>query len=145
MVRSIIEFASPVWDPHTALHVNKIESIQRSAVRFCFNNYSWTNSVTTMLNKLDLVLLKDRRFRSKSILMYKILNNLIDIPSCYFIPSHHSLRRGYFIQLPTRIDSFKFFFFLSVIKIWNSLPSYLTNSPSLNHFCNYLDKYIATM
>ena len=59
MVRPIIEFASPVWDPHTTLHVNKIESIQRSAVRFCFNNYSWTNSVTTMLNKLDLAVLKD--------------------------------------------------------------------------------------
>ena len=145
MVRPIIEFASPVWDPYTALHVNKIESIQRSAVRFCFNNYSWENSVTTMLNKLDLVLLKDKRFRSKSIMMYKILNNLIDIPSCYFIPSHHPLRRGYFIQLPARIDSFKFSFFPPIIKIWNSLPSYLTNSLSLNHFCNYLDKYIATM
>ena len=66
MVQPIIEFASPVWDPHTALHVNKIESIQRPAVRFCFNNY------TTVLNKLDLVLLKDRRFHSKSIMMYKI-------------------------------------------------------------------------
>ena len=98
-----------------------------------------------MLNKLDLVILKDRRFHSKSIMMYKILNNLIDIPSCYFIPSHHSLRRGYFIQLPARIDSFKFSFFPSVIKIWNSLPSHSTNSPSLNHFCNYLDKCIATM
>ena len=80
-------------------------------------NYSWTSSVTAMLNKLDLVLLKDRRFHSKSIMMYKILNNLIDIPSCYFMPSHHSLRRGYFIQLPARIDSFKFSFFHSVIKI----------------------------
>ena len=96
MVWPIIEFASPVWDPYTALHANKIESIQRSAVRFCFNIYSWTSSVTIMLNKLDLVLLKDRRFRSKSIMMYKILNNLIDIPSCYFIPSHHSLRRGFY-------------------------------------------------
>ena len=145
MVRPIIEFASPVWNPHTALHVNKIENIQRFAVKFCFNNYSWTTSVTTMLNKLDLMLLKDRRFQSKSVLMYKILNTLIDIPSYYFIPSLHSLRRGYYIQLPARIDSFKFSFFPSVIKIWNSLPSYLTNSPSLNHFCNHLDKYIATM
>ena len=110
MVRPIIEFVSPVWDPHTALHVNKIENIQRFAVKFCFNNYSWTNSVTTMLNKLDLMLLKDRRFWSKSILMYKILNNLIDIPFCYFIPSLHSLRRGYYIQFPTRIDSFNFSF-----------------------------------
>ena len=127
------------------IYNSQIENIQRFAVRFCFNNYSWTNSVTTMLNKLDLMLLKDRRFRSKSILMYKILNNLIDIPSCYFIPNHHSLRRGHYIQLPARIDYFKFSFIPSVIKIWNSLPSYLTNSLSLNHFCNYLDKYIATM
>ena len=67
------------------------------------------------VDKLDLVLLKDRRFCSKSIMMYKILNNLIDIPSCYFIPSHHSLRRLYFIQLPVIIDSFKFS--PSVIKI----------------------------
>ena len=50
------------------------------------------------------------------------------------------VRRGYFIQLPARIDSFKFSFFPTIIKIWNSLPSYLINSPSLNHFCNYLDK-----
>jgi len=117
IVRPIIEFASPVWDPHTILYTNKIESIQRYAVRFCFNNYSQTSSVATMLNKLDLAPLKDRRFRSKSIMMYKILNNLIDIPSCYFIPSYHSLRRGYFTQLPTRIDSFKFSFSTSVIKI----------------------------
>jgi len=105
MVQPIIESASPVWDPPTILYTNKIESIQRSAVRFCFNNYSWTSSVTTMLNKLNLAPLKDRRFHSKSIMMYKILNNLIDILTCYFIPSHHSLRRGYFTQLPARIDS----------------------------------------
>jgi len=64
MVRPIIEFASPVWDPHTILYTNKIESIQRSAARFCFNNYSRTSSVTIMLNKLNLAPLKDRRFRS---------------------------------------------------------------------------------
>ena len=68
-----------------------------------------------MLNKVDLVLLKDRRFHSKSIMMYKILNNLIDIPSCYFIPSQHLLRRC-FIQLPARID-FLNFHFSPVIKI----------------------------
>jgi len=73
MVRPIIEFASHVWDPHTILYTNKIESIhdQRSAVRFCFNNYFRTSSVTIMLNKLNLATLKDRRFRSKSIMMIK--------------------------------------------------------------------------
>ena len=49
MVRPIIEFASPVWDPHTALHVNKIESIQRSAVRFCFNNNIILGQIISLL------------------------------------------------------------------------------------------------
>ena len=55
MVRPIIEFVSPVWDPHTISNINRLESIQRSAVRFCFNNYSWTSSVTVMLNKQNLI------------------------------------------------------------------------------------------
>jgi len=64
------------------------------------------------------------------------------MPTCYFIPSHHSLKKGYFTQLPAKIDSFKFSFFSSLIKIWNTLPSFITNSPSLDHFCNNLDNNI---
>ena len=127
MVRPIIEYASPIWDPHSALNINRLESIQRSAARFCFNDYARTSSVTSMLNKLNLCSLKERRFRSKSIMIYKVLNNLIDIPAHHFVPNYLSLRNGYFTQLPTRIDSFKFF--PSVIKIWNTLPLFVTNSP----------------
>ena len=35
----------------------------------------------------------------KSIMMHKILKNLIDIPTHYFVPNHLSLRNGYFAQL----------------------------------------------
>jgi len=80
MVQPIIEYASPIWYPHSALNINGLESIQHSAARFC---YVRTSSVTSMLN---LPSLKERTFRSKSIMMYKMLNILTDIPTYYFVP-----------------------------------------------------------
>ena len=54
MVRPILEYGSTIWDPHTNLNINLLESIQRSAARFCFNNYSNFFSVSRMLNQLSL-------------------------------------------------------------------------------------------
>ena len=48
MVRPIIEYAASVWDPHTLLNINRLESIQRTAARFCFNDFSRYSSVTNM-------------------------------------------------------------------------------------------------
>ena len=36
MVRPIVEYASSVWDPHTSLNIQKVESIQRRAVLTTF-------------------------------------------------------------------------------------------------------------
>ena len=54
MVRPIIEYASPVWDPHTSLYINHLEAVQRSAARFCCKDYSRFSSVTSMLSSLNL-------------------------------------------------------------------------------------------
>jgi len=40
MVRPIVEYASPIWDPYTSININKIEAIQKRAAEFCFNDYS---------------------------------------------------------------------------------------------------------
>ena len=113
MVRPIVEYASSVWDPHTSLNIQKVESIQRRAARFCFNNFSRHCSVTSLLTSLGL-------------------------PS-YFIPIHPNLKRGYYGQLSTRIDSYKFSFFPSSIKLWNFLPSFVINSMNIDQFCNNLN------
>lgn len=34
-VRPIIEYASSVWDPHTAINIQKLESIQKRAAIDC--------------------------------------------------------------------------------------------------------------
>lgn len=33
----ILEYSSAVWDPHTQANTDKLESIQRKAVKFIFN------------------------------------------------------------------------------------------------------------
>ena len=74
--------------------------------------------------------------------MYKLINDLVNIPSNYFISPHPPLRRGYYKQLFTGIDSYKFSFIPFVIKLWNSLPfTYVINSPTLDQFCSNLKRY----
>ena len=40
MVRPILEYACSVWDPHTNVNIQKVESVQRHAARFCLGDYS---------------------------------------------------------------------------------------------------------
>ena len=35
MVHPILEYASSVWDPHKTANIQKLESVQRRAARFC--------------------------------------------------------------------------------------------------------------
>jgi len=64
-----------------------------------------------MLENLYLPTLKVRRSRAKLQMVYKITNNLVSVPNDCLIPTPSLLRSGYFNQLSTRIDSFKFSFF----------------------------------
>ena len=54
MVRTVLEYASPVWDPHIAININLLESTQRSAARLCYKDHGSFSSVTTMLENLNL-------------------------------------------------------------------------------------------
>ena len=77
MVRPILECSSNVWDPHTSNYINRLEAVQRSATRMCFNNFSRYSSVTAMLNDLELPFLQSRRFKSKLQMLYKIIHDLV--------------------------------------------------------------------
>ena len=76
MVRPIMEYSSTIWDPHTSVNINRVESIQRYAARMCFRNYSRYSSVTSMLAELNLPTLEERGIRAKLQLFYKIIYHL---------------------------------------------------------------------
>ena len=53
LVRSTLEYASSVWDPHHNNHIASIEKIQRRVLRWIFNDYNFSHSVTTILQSLN--------------------------------------------------------------------------------------------
>ena len=60
-IRPIVEYASPVWDPHTKRNTNKIEMVQRRCARYVTGNFDRTSSMTSLLNCLGWPTLEERR------------------------------------------------------------------------------------
>ena len=89
LVRSVLEYSSTVWDPHTEKEISQIEKIQRNAARFVKNNYSRHSSVTQMMHDLKWKPLESRRRENRLVLLYKIINNLVAIP-----PDKHLERKN---------------------------------------------------
>ena len=54
--------------------------IQHRAIRYIFNDYSFTSSVSNMLSKLNLPTLEKRRQISSLTMFYKIKHHLVNIP-----------------------------------------------------------------
>ena len=70
-------------------------------------------------------------------MMFKIINHFVDIPVNAFltpISTVHSTRghNTRFKQPMTRIDSYMYSFFPSVIKIWNDLPQNVIDSNDID-------------
>ena len=41
LVRPHIEYAAPVWDPHQLQNINKIENVQKFALRMCGKQWDY--------------------------------------------------------------------------------------------------------
>ena len=81
MVRPILEYTSIVWSPHTQCDIYKIEMVQCHAVRFIFNNFSHTASVTNMLANLHLPTLECQWQMLKLVMLYRILYHFVKMES----------------------------------------------------------------
>ena len=57
LVRPFLDYASAVWDPHQKFNHVKLEMVQRRAARSVKSRYRRTESVTAMLDELDLAYL----------------------------------------------------------------------------------------
>jgi hypothetical protein len=70
-----------VWDPYLQKNIDRLESSQRRAAHFVYNDYERTTSLSEIMKKLDWKSLSERRREQRLIFMYKIVNNLIPIPA----------------------------------------------------------------
>ena len=97
---------------------------------------------------LQLPRLELRRRYNRAVLMYMIVNGLVNIPihSSLLIPVSVNTRGHFhrFCQLSTRILCFYHSFFPAAIKIWNSLPSSVINCTTVEHFRLMLHTHVYT-
>ena len=135
MVRSNLEYCCSVWSPHYKDQIKKVEMVQRRAARFTTNRYRNTSSVSLMLDHLQWETLESRRSKIQISLLYKVVEDLVDIPAAkYLTPSTTRTRAAHsrkLRQYSTSSDSFKFSFFPRTIPLWNSLPASVAEAPSL--------------
>ena len=137
IVRPILEYASPIWDPSFQNLQDELEFVQRRSARRIFGDFSPTSSVTEMLKKLELPTLKQRRKVDKVAMVYKIKHKLIDIPADSYLPapSRPNPKRPNNFQIPNSKKSVHInSFFPSGIRLWNSLPPQAHSAPSLPSF-----------
>ena len=142
LVRSSLEYSSAVWDPFRQKDIDKLEKIQRAAARFVTQNYRQTASVPSLIQNLGWTDLKIRRKNSRLLCMFKILNELVEIPiNDRLIPADRRTRGGHnqaykHIRANTTLGQNSFWH--RTIPYWNSLPAAATESKTVAAFKSQL-------
>lgn len=146
-IRPQLEYASTVWTPHTQRNINQLEMVQRRAARYVYRDFSPYSSPTTMLQQLGWETLEMRRQKAQLIMMYRIKNQLIDIPASLYAPPPQRVTRGHPHQIMierTRLNVYAQSYFPAVQRPWNALPASVACAPTLDAFKQQLDDAAAT-
>ena len=126
LVRPSIEYASAVWEPFNKNQIFQLDSVQRRDARFASNNFQdrEQGAVTSIISNLKWESLEQRRAKARSVLMYKIVHNLVEIHAEHLLIPADSRTRGIaaFRTIYTRADVYHFSFFPRTIITCNSIP-----------------------
>ncbi len=143
LVRPILEYAAPIWDPHQTGDIQRLEAVQRRAARFVLNKPHYhpeyrTASVTNMLHQLEWPTLLQRRQQSKVTLLFKVQNNLVAVPAEYHAqPSNPRalLRCPHRLVVPrSEIELHRASFLPSATRLYNTLPNDIGSAASIDAF-----------
>ena len=139
-VRPILESGSVIWNPYLIGNTDKLESVQLQFTRRLFQRCGLSSSnYDDRLQKLNLKSLEHRRLAIDLVMLYKILNNLVDIDSeqlFTFKESRYDLRgNSLTLNKPKTATNTAFNFFTSrVVRLWNALPDEIVTSRSVYAF-----------
>jgi hypothetical protein len=144
LVRPILEYCAPVWNPHHKKYIYQLEMVQRRAARFVFARYHNTSSVTEMLETLKWESLEHRRRRAGLVIFYKIQSSLVAVPLPAIVIRPEKPRPGYPHQYRVPFcttEAYKNSYFSRIIRHWNSLPPSIACQGSLPLFRTALSSH----
>ena len=141
LIRSGLEYAAPIWDPHTAKDAARIEAVQRKSARWVKSNYAPRASVTELLKELKWSSLEDRRKILRLTLLYKIYNHKVAVDHSevdLMSNERPSRQHEHQIRRPRAGPQFSNSFIIRTIPEWNALPAAVVSADSVNTFKSQL-------
>jgi hypothetical protein len=144
LVRPILEYCAPVWNPHHQKYIDMLEMVQRRAARFTLGRFHNRSSVTEMLQELGWEPLAHRRRVACLVVFYKIRFSLIAVPMPPFVTPPNRPRPGHLHQYKVpycSTEAYKNSFFPQTIRSWNHLPSSIAYQSSLPLFTTALSSH----
>lgn len=140
-IRPILEYNSPVWNPHLQSQINKLEKIQRHFTKRAFEKCNIPfSSYQDRLKKVNLLSLIDRRKFNDMVLLFKLINRCLSTNFCSFFQfksNQYSLRSHNLQISPNKffkLSQWTGSFFNRAPQVWNSLPEKIVYSKSLAQF-----------
>lgn len=80
-VRSLLEYASQVWNPNYNIYIDRLEGIQRKFMRFIqFRSKLYLPNYATRCKKFHILPLYERRKIADLAFLFRIMNGSADIP-----------------------------------------------------------------
>ncbi len=128
----ILEYCSCVWDPTFATSVMKLERVQEFGARMATGK--WHEHGASLAAEIGWSPLANRRSFVKLCLCRKILEDISIIPSDVFQPAPETAARHVnsiqlyrpFVRTRYHLSSF----FISVTRLWNSIPDFIVTLPT---------------
>ena len=145
-VRSQLEYACPVWDPHHTTAVAALEKVQKFALRLCTKNWSHSN-YSSLLEQCNLPTLETRRLYLRLCYLYQIINGSFTFPNAALVrralpPGLRNAGSIQFVRPFCNKNAYRFSYFLHTIAKWKALPKKVQSSDSLQSFKHYLMSYL---
>ena len=144
LVKPILEYGCPVWDPHQKDQIENLERVQKNAARYILNDYTFVKGQTNSNREtLGWITQQEQRARIKVTTFYKGINGLIDIPTNQYQQNEltkTTRQSGYQnFKIPTsNVNRHLHSFFPSTIRVWNRLSDNIKIESNIESFKNAL-------
>ena len=136
----ILSCTATIWNPYHKLQIHEVEKVQRTAARWTCRRWRNTSTFGDMLDELEWPSLEARREQSSLTFFYKIHSGTVSLDKDKYLtpaPNLQRTRASHDLQYTIYFaysDALKNSFFPRTIPLWNSLPSSVVSSKTIEEF-----------
>ena len=151
LVRPQLETCSPVWSPYQKGAQDDLEKVQKRAARWICarwdrTNHQWSKSYEECRSRLKWATVQQRHMLLSCCQAFKVIHNLDCLDFHEYLSFNESRTRSHRLSLrPTgsRINSFRYSFFINIPFLWNTLPVDILDATSLSTFKSKLKNFLS--